>query len=218
MSERFDVVALVAAGALGLLAGADAELLLAPGARSGGSGLGTRAAWVADHMARWQAGWTFWVPALLTFAWALWALARHLLGAWRAPAIGATLLATSLGMVGAVLAVAVVPGVARAYADGAAPAAAYAAADSAVHALVDVAAAGLYALGGLLLVAAMAVTPGYPRALTRLAAGLWALIALAALCWVVAPDVAPGLRGVGLLLYAAWAWASAGWLARLDRA
>ena len=89
MSDRSDVVALVAAGALGLLAGADAELLLAPGARS---------------------------SDLLAFAWAL-----------------------------------------------------------------------------------------------------WALLALAALSWVVAPDVAPVLRGVGLLLYAGWAWSSAGWLSRLSK-
>jgi hypothetical protein len=218
MSDRSDVVALVAAGALGLLAGADAELLLAPGARAGDAGLGTRATWIADHAARWQAGWVFWVPVLLVFAWALWALARHLVGDWRAPAVAATLLATSLGAVGAVLAVAVVPGLARAYTAGAAPASSYAAAADAVHALVDVAAAGLYALGGLLLVPAMVSTPGYPRVLTRLAAVLWALLALAALFWVVAPDVAPALRGVGLLVYAAWTWASAGWLARLDKA
>jgi hypothetical protein len=217
MSDRSDVAALVAAGALALLAGADAELVLAPGARSSDSGLGTRAAWVAEHAARWQAGWAFWVPVLLAFAWGLWALARHLLGGWRGPAVGATLLATSLGAVGAVLAVAAVPGLARAFAAGSVPAAGYAAADNAVHALVDVAAAGLYALGGLLLLPAMVTTPGYPRALTRLAAGMWALLALAALCWVVARDVAPALRGLGLLLYAGWAWASAGWLARLSK-
>jgi hypothetical protein len=162
MSERSDVVALVGAGALALLAGADAELVLAPGARAAGGGLATRATWVAEHASRWQVGWVLWVPALLAVTWALAALARHLVGGWRAPAVGAGLIAAAVGTVGAVVAVAAVPHLAHAYAAGSAPAAEYAALDSAVHGLVDVAAAGLYALAGLLLVPAMVATEPYP--------------------------------------------------------
>jgi hypothetical protein len=144
------------------------------------------------------------------------ALARHLKGGSRGAAVGAGLLAAAVGTVGAVLAVAALPHLARAYAAGTAPAAGYAALDAAVHGLVDVAAAGLYALAGLALVAPSPATSRHPRGLARLAAAAWTLLALAALAWVVLPDVAPALRGVGLLLYAAWTWASAAWLRRRE--
>ena len=207
-TRRPDVLALLCAGAVDLLAGADAALVLGDGAKREGSGPAERAAWIADHTARWQAGWTFWFVVTLTFAWSFYALARHLGGApqWRHLAVGVAVVAAAVDIVGIVVALAVLP-------DVTGEPATFRAAEGLAHGLTAVAAYGLYTVAGLLLLPGAFATPSYRR-LAVVAAVLWGLSALATV--LLAFD-APGLTvvfGLALVLYAAWAWASAAWVAR----
>jgi len=206
--RRPDVLALLCAGAVNLLAGADAALVLDDGLRREGSDPAARAAWIADHAARWQAGSSFWFVVTLTFAWSFYALARHLGGApqWRHLAVGVALVAAAVDIVGIVVALAVVP-------DATGDPATFRAAEGLAHGLTAVTAYGLYTVAGLLLLPGAFATPSYRR-LGLVAAVLWGLSALATA--LLAFD-APGLSvvfGLALVLYAAWAWASAAWVAR----
>ena len=191
-----------------LLAGVDAALVLGDGARREGSDPAERAAWIAEHTTRWQAGWSFWFVVTLTFAWAFYALARHLGGApqWRHLAVGVALVAAAVDIVGIVVALAALPELTG-------EPASFRAAERLAHGLTAVAAYGLYTVAGLLLLPGAFATPGYGR-LAVVAAVLWGLSALATV--LLAFD-APGLTvvfGLALVLYAAWVWASAAWVAR----
>ena len=206
--RRPDVLALLCAGAVDLLAGADAALVLGDGLRREDSDPAERAAWIAEHTTRWQAGWSFWFVVTLTFAWGFYALARHLGGApqWRHLAVGVALVAAAVDIVGIVVALAVLP-------DVTGDPATFRAAEGLAHGLTAVTAYGLYTVAGLLLLPGAFATPSYRR-LGVVAAVLWGLSALAtALLAFDAPGLAP-VFALALLLYAAWAWASAAWVAR----
>jgi hypothetical protein len=45
-----------------------------PGTSASGDSVGERAAWIAGHSSRWQAGWLFWFVVTTTFAWSFFAL------------------------------------------------------------------------------------------------------------------------------------------------
>jgi hypothetical protein len=208
--RRFDVAALVVAGVVDLLAGLVAGVVLEPGSLTAGGDLDGRMAWVADHTARWQAGWAFWFVVTTTFAWAFYALARNLGGPvqWRHLAVGAALLAAAVDIVGIVLNLAVLPDLA----DGGAST--YSAVETLSQALSDITAYGLYTVAGLLLLPSLFATPTYPRALALLGAVLWGVSAAATALLAFDATGKAEVFAVALLLYPVWVWGSALWLAR----
>ena len=208
--RRLDVVALVVAGVVDLLAGFVAGVVLEPGSLTAGGDLAGRMSWVADNTTRWQAGWTFWFVVTTTFAWAFYALARNLGGPpqWRALAIGAALLAAAVDIVGIVLNLAVLPDLAGGSADT------YAAVETLAQALTDITAYGLYTVAGLLLLPALWATRTYPRLLAWLALVLWVSSAAATLLLALDAPAKAGVFAVALLLYPVWVWGSAWWLVR----
>jgi hypothetical protein len=214
--RRLDVAALVVAGLVDLLAGIDGGLVLKEGSLTAGGDLAGRSEWIADHTARWQAGWAFWFVVTTTFAWAFYALARNLGGPrqWRDLAVGAALLAAAVDVVGIVLNIAVLPDLAGRLQEGEALEATYSSVETLAQALTDVTAYGLYTVAGLLLLPAVFATRGYPRGLAWLGVVLWAVSALATV--LLATDAAPATAvfAVALLLYPPWVWGSAWWLAR----
>jgi hypothetical protein len=217
--RRLDALALVVAGAVDLLAGADAALLLADGTVASGGDVADRIDWVSDHADRWRLGWAFWVIVTTTFAWAFYALARNLAGRrqWRDLALGAAVLAAAVDLVGIAINVAVLPDLATRLQelDGDARASAlatYAALEDVARALTDVSAYGLYTAAGLLLLPALLDTPGYPRALAVIAIMEWGLAAVVTALLALGSPAATGPFAVALVLYVPWAWGSAWWL------
>lgn len=215
-ARRLDVLALVIAGVVDLLAGLNGGIVLADGSLTAGGDLAGRSAWIAEHTARWQAGWSFWFVVTTTFAWGFYALARNLGGPrqWRDLAIGFALLAAAVDMVGIVLNIAVVPDVAGQLQAGEATPATYSAVETLAQALTDITAFGLYTVAGLLLLPALFATRTYPRGLVWLAVVLWVISALATAMLAFDLGGATAVFAVSLLLYAPWVWASAWWLAR----
>jgi hypothetical protein len=216
-ARRLDVLALVVAGVVDLLAGVDGGLVLADGSLTAGGDLAGRSEWVAEHTARWQAGWSFWFVVTTTFALGFYALARNLGGArqWRDLAVGVALLAAAVDIVGIVLNIAVVPDVAARLQAGEATQATYSSVETLAQALTDITAFGLYTVAGLLLLPAVFATRTYPRALAWLAVVLWVLSAVATLLLAFDAGGATAVFSVALVLYAPWVWASAWWLARV---
>jgi len=208
--RRLDAAGLVLAGLVNtILAQVDYALLFKRGTVGSGRSLGDRAHWIAAHGARWKAGWSFWIVVTTTFAWSYFALGRHLRRqpAWAALAVGLALIAAAVDLVGVVANIAVVPELAdHGGGDG------FRGAQLLAHALTDIAAFGLYAVAGLLLLPALRSTPTVPRALLWLGAAEWGVSAVAA--GLLAFD-APGgraLAGVGFLLYGPWVWLGASWV------
>jgi hypothetical protein len=215
--RRIDVLALVLAGVVDLLAGLDAGVILKDGTLTGGADLASRAGWITDHTARWQAGWAFWFVVTTTFAWAFYALARNLGGArqWRDLAVGLALLAAAVDMVGIVLNIAVVPDLAESYQQSALSSTevTYSTVETLAQALTDISAFGLYTAAGLLLLPALFATRGYPRSLAWLAVLLWGISVPATLLLAFDAAGATVVFSAALLLYVPWVWLSAWWLA-----
>jgi hypothetical protein len=218
-ARRLDVLALVVAGTVDLLAGADGGLVLKPGALTSGGDLAGRSHWIADHTARWQAGWAFWFVVTTTFAWGFYALARNLGGSrqWRDLAVGVALLAAAVDLVGIVLNLAVLPDLAASYQGSAgavksSTAVTYSSVETLTQALTDIAAFGLYTAAGLLLLPALFATPAYPLRLAWLAALLWGVSVVATLLLALDAPGATAVFALALLLYAPWVWASAWWV------
>ena len=215
---RLDVAALVVAGTVDLLAGIDGGLILKHGSLTGGGDLACRSEWIADHTARWQAGWSFWFVVTTTFAWGFYALARNLGGPrqWRDLAVGLALLAAAVDLVGIVVNLALLPDLAARYHDSptlvASTAVTYSTVETLAQALTDIAAYGLYTAAGLLLLPALFVTRTYPRALAWLGVLLWGVSAAATLLLAFDAAGATAVFAVALLLYAPWVWASAWWV------
>jgi hypothetical protein len=210
---RLDALALGLAGVVNtLLAPADLNLVLDRGTVSASDDPAERAAWIAGHVERWQAGWAFWFVVTLTFAWGFVALAHHAqrARAWAELAVGMALLAAAVDIVGIVVNIAVVP---EAAAGGVADNT-FRAAQELGHALTDVAAFGLYSVAGLLLVASLAATPRYPRGLARLGWGAWAIAALATVLVAVDAPGTAAVATVAFVLYAPWAGCNAWWIMR----
>jgi hypothetical protein len=219
-ARRLDVLALLIAGAVDLLAGADSGLLLKHGSLTGGGDLASRSGWIADHATRWQAGWAFWFVVTTTFAWGFYALARNLGGArqWRDLAVGLALLAAAVDLVGIVLNLAVIPDLAARYQESAPALMAstevtYSTVETLAQALTDIAAYGLYTMAGLLLLPALFATSAYPRRLAWLAVLLWGVSVVATVLLAFDAAGATAVFAVALLLYPLWIWASAWWLA-----
>lgn len=210
---RLDVLALVVAGAVDLLAGVDAGLVLSDGSLTAGGDSAGRAEWIADHTAQWQAGWTFWFVVTTTFAWGFYALARNLDGPrqLRDLAVGVALVAVAVDIVGIVVNIAVVPDLASASDD-----ASFSTAQILAQALTDITAFGLYTLAGLLLLPALFATRDYPRRLTWLGVALWGGSVVATVLLALDGPGALAVFTVTLLLYPVWVWGSARWISRRD--
>lgn len=223
---RLDALGLFLAGLINtFLALFVAGVLLAPATAARQPDALLRAGWIADNALLWQAGWLFWFAVTLSFAWSYFALGRHLDAAqpWRDLAIGLALIAAAVDIVGVLLNLSVMPGLARDLVGASASQAPvlqilYRSAEYLAYVLVNIAAFGLYSLAGLLLLPAVFATPDYPRALAWLGAAEWLIAALATLLLVLAPGVATAPLLVSFALYAPWVWASAVWLLRGARA
>jgi hypothetical protein len=206
--RRLDAAGLVLAGLVNtVLAPTDYALLLKPGTQGGDRPLAERAHWIADHTARWQAGWAFWLVVTATFAWSFFALGRHLRRepAWPALAIGVALLAAAVDLVGVVANIAVLPAIAD-------RPDAFDSAQLLAHALTDVAAFGLYTAAGLLLLPALIATPGVPRALVALGLAEWGLSAVATVLLGFGASAGSAIAAVAFVLFAPWAWVAAKWV------
>jgi hypothetical protein len=217
--RRLDVAALVLAGAVDLLAGIDGGLILKHGSLTAGGSLAGRSQWIADHAARWQAGWAFWFVVTTTFAWGFYALARNLGGLrqWRDLAVGLALLAAAVDLVGIVVNLALIPDLAARYHDAPAASTAltYSNVETLAQALTDIAAYGLYTAAGILLLPALFATRAYPRPLAWLGVLLWGVSVIATLLLAFDAAGAKAVFAVALLLYAPWVWASAWWVSTL---
>jgi hypothetical protein len=211
---RLDALGLVVAGVVNtILAPIDFAVLIDRGSLAHGGTAADRAHWIATHTSRWQAGWAFWFVVTLSFAWALFALANHV--ERRGPALQLVLalavIAAAVDCVGIVTNLAAVP---EAAGSGGA---AFRVAQELGRALTDVAAFGLYALAGLVLLPALATTRAYPRWLLGLGAAEWGIAAIATVLLAVqAPGAgaATAVAGATFVLYAPWAWANAWWVLR----
>ena len=205
-----DAAGLAIAGLVNtVLAPLDFWLVLGPGTSASGRSVGDRAAWIAEHTSRWQAGWTFWFVVTTTFAWSFFALGRHLRPqpSWPALAVGVALLAAAVDLVGVVMNLAELPRLAVS------PSPAFDGAQALAHALTDVAAFGLYTAAGLLLLPALVISR-VPRALLWLSVGEWGVSAVATILLALGTAGAGAVATVGFLLYAPWAWAGARWVLR----
>jgi hypothetical protein len=215
-APRLDIIALVVAGIVDLMAGLDAGLLLADGTLTGSDGdLTERAGWIADNTTQWQAGWSFWFVVTGTFAWAFYALARNLEGTLRDLVVGVALLAAAVDIVGIVLNLAVLPDLAADHAQLATDsslASNYSSVETLAQALTDIAAYGLYTVAGLLILPCLFATARYPRKLTWLAVVLWGVSAVVTFLLAIDSPAATTLFAVPLLLYPVWVWGSARWL------
>ena len=222
-SLRLDVLGLFLAGLINtFLALFVAGIILGPGTSTGQTDLLLRAGWIAENTLRWQGGWFFWFAVTLSFAWSYFALGRHLEDSlpWPSLAIGVALIAAAVDLVGVLVNMAVLPGLARALAAAATdPAlqAVFQSMENLSYALTNVVAFGLYTLAGLLLLPAVFATADYPRWLAWLGVALWGLSSVATILLVAAPALALGPMLISFALYAPWVWASAVWLLRNRR-
>ena len=215
-----DALGLFLAGLINtFLAMFDAGIIFGPGTEAREFDLLLRAAWIADHTLRWQAGWLFWFAVTLSFAWSYYALGRNLGAArsWRNLAIGVAVIAAAVDLVGVLVNLIVLPELAQALTDTSADAdpalrTMFDAMEQLAYALVNVTAFGLYSFAGLLLLPAVFATPDYPRWLARLGALEWGIAMIATGLLVVVPAVATGPLLISFILYAPWVWGSAWWL------
>lgn len=222
---RLDTLGLFLAGLINtFLALFVAGVLLAPGTAARQPDLLLRADWLVQNLQLWRAGWFFWFAVTLSFAWSYFALGRHLQAAppWSRLAIGLALIAAAVDIVGVLINLVVLPGLAQQLSSGSADPFStlqivYQSMESLAYALVNVTAFGLYSLAGLLLIPAVFAEPDYPRWLAWLGAVEWGIAVLATALLVLAPDIATAPLLVSFLLYAPWVWGSAFWLWRNRR-
>jgi hypothetical protein len=219
---RLDVLGLLLAGMINtFLAPFVAGIVLSPGTPAGQPDLMLRARWINGHTLRWQGGWFFWFPVTLSFAWSYLALGRHLDSVlpWPVLATGVAVIAAAVDLVGVLINISVVPELARALANepvGSEPVMVtmFRSVEGLAYALTNVAAFGLYAFAGLLLLPTVFTTAGYPRWLAYLGVMEWSVSSLATALLVVAPVAAMVPLLIGFALYAPWVWGSAWWLLR----
>jgi hypothetical protein len=213
-SRRLDALGLVLAGVANtILAPIDFAALIDRGSLAHGGAVADRAQWIAAHTSRWQGGWAFWFVVTLSFAWAFFALANHV--ERRGPelqlALALAVIGAAVDCVGIVTNLAAVPTAADSGGET------FRVVQELARALTDVAAFGLYALAGLVLLPVLASTRAYPRWLLGLAALEWGVAAIATVLLAVqAPGAAAAtaLAGAAFVLYAPWAWANAWWVLR----
>ncbi len=215
---RLDVLGLFLAGLINtFLALLDATLVFGPGTPAGQPDLLTRAAWIDEHLLRWQGGWLFWFAVTLSFSWSFYALGRHLDARrpWRDLAIGVAVIAAAVDLVGVLVNLTVLPELARGL-SGADPAlqVVFQSMEGLANALTNVTAFGLYSFAGLLILPAAFATTHYWRWLAWLGVAEWGLGAVATVLLVFAPGLALGPMLISFALYAPWVWGSGWWLVR----
>jgi len=219
---RLDVLGLFLAGLINtFLALLDAGFILGPGTVAHQPDMLLRAAWIAEHTLRWQAGWLFWFAVTLSFSWSYYALGRNLDGArpWRHLAIGMAVIAAAVDIIGVLVNLIILPEMAHALTSTTANQdpvllVVFHSMESFANALTNVTAFGLYSFAGLLLLPAVFATPSYPRWLAWLGSFEWGFAALATVLLVFAPGLATVPLLVSFALFAPWVWGSAVWLLR----
>jgi hypothetical protein len=219
---RLDVLGLFLAGLINtFLALLDAGFIFGPGTISRQPEAALRAAWIADHTLRWQAGWLFWFAVTLSFAWSYFALGRHLQSKkpWVSLAVGVAIVAAAVDLVGVLINMTVLPDLAQeinglAAIEAGALLTIFQAMENLTNALTNVAAYGLYSFAGLLILPAAFTTADYPRLLAWLGAVEWGIASVATVLLVVLPGLATGPLLISFGLYAPWVWGSAWWLLR----
>ena len=203
-----------------IIAPVDFKYVLLPGTIEGSGG-----DWVAEHVGRWQAGWSVWFLVTLSFAWSFYALARHLNGRpSHLPyvAVGVAAIAAAVDVVGIVVNIALVPHVAVELGSDPAITTTFTSVALLAHALTDVTAVGLYSLAAILILPALFTTVDYPRPLA------WVAAAECLVAAAVTVVLALGLGGadqigrefnlssvlatLAFLLYGLWMVGSAWWL------
>ena len=211
-----DVLGLFLAGLINtFLASLDASLIVGPGTDAFTSELSARMHWIATHTLRWQGGWLFWFAVTLSFAWAYFALGRHLNGnpVWRALAGGLAVIAAAVDLVGVLINIVVLPELAASPSMGASSAPlVFAVMEKLAYAATNVTAFGLYSVAGLVLLPAVFSTSSYPRWLAWLGVVEWGVALLATLLLVVLPAWATVPLLLSFILYAPWVWGSAFWV------
>jgi hypothetical protein len=202
----------------------DQFLLLSPGTVANGNNLAARSAWLAGHQVQWQSGWLFYFVVTLTFAWSYYALARNLDGPrpWKDLAVGLSLIAAAIDMVGFILNFAALPPLAANYqaASGLERAGSenlLETVDSLAYAFTYVAAFGLYSLAGLLLIRPSFATSSYPRWLAWVGVAEWTCSALTTLLLIISPTFPSVPIFISILFYAPWVWGSMWWLLSLAK-
>jgi len=221
-ASRLDVLGLFLAGLINtFLALFVAGIIFAPGTRNGQADLLLRADWITEHTLRWQGGWLFWFAVTLSFSWSYFALGRHLKNEppWPALAIGLALIAAAVDLVGVLVNMAVLPGLAEALVTVSTEQSpvlevVFHSMESLANSLTNITAFGLYSVAGLLLLPAVFATVSYPRWLAWLGVAEWGIAAFATVLLVVAPGLATGPLLISFALYAPWVWVSALWLHR----
>jgi len=221
-TSRLDVLGLFLAGLINtFLALFVAGIIFAPGTRNGQADLLLRADWITEHTFRWQGGWLFWFAVTLSFSWSYFALGRHLKNEppWPALAIGLALIAAAVDLVGVLVNMTVLPGLAEALITVSTEQSpvlevVFQSMESLANGLTNITAFGLYSVAGLLLLPAVFATDSYPRWLAWLGVAEWGIAAFATVLLVVAPGLATGPLLISFALYAPWVWGSALWLHR----
>lgn len=219
-----DVIGLFLAGLINtFLALPVAAVVLGPGTIALQSDLPTRVIWIAEHTARWQAGWLFWFAVTLSFAWSYFAIGRHLRSVlpWPMLAIGIAIIAASIDLVGVLVNLTVLPELSRSIVNNPANQAQllqefFGPMEYLANTLTNVAAFGLYSFAGLLLLPSLFSTPHYSRWLIWLGVIEWSIAIIATILLIIAPKYATGPLLLSFALYAPWVWGSAIWLLRKE--
>ena len=217
-----DVLGLFLAGLINtFLALLDAGIIFGPGTMARQPEVILRAAWIADHTLRWQAGWLFWFAVTLSFAWSYYALGRHLQSKrpWVSLAVGVAIVAAAVDLVGVLINMTVLPDLAidlinMDSGEMGTLLIIFQSMENLTNALVNVAAFGLYSFAGLLLLPPIFTTSDYPRRLAWLGVVEWGIASFATALLIVAPTFATGPLLISFALYAPWVWGSAWWLLR----
>ena len=217
---RLDVLGLFLAGLINtFLALFVAGVVIGPGTTAFQADVLLRVDWISTHTLRWQGGWFLWFAVTLSFAWSYFALGRHLVASqpWPSLAIGVAVISAAVDLVGVLVYMSVLPGLALELANAGNDAvlqAVFVAVESLAYALTNVVAFGLYTLAGLLLLPAAFAITSYPRWLAWLGVAEWGISAVATSLLVLFPNVATMPMLVGFALYAPWVWSSALWLSQ----
>lgn len=221
-SIRVDALGLFLAGFNNtILALLVAVFIHGPGTAANQPDLLQRVSYIAENTQLWKMGWLFWFAPTLTFSWSYFALGRNLDSprGWKNLAIGVALIAAAVDIVGVLVNLTVLPGMALdlAYAGaGSDPTlqSVFLAMERIANSLTNIGGFGLYSLAGILILPAVFATENYPRLLAWLGLAEWGISIIATGLLIGAPDLATIPLVVSFLLYAPWVWGSALWLLR----
>lgn len=216
---RLDVIGLILAGFINtFLASFVASVILGAGTPTLQPDIVERILWINENSLVWQLGWLFWFAVTLSFSWSYYALGRNLGGVqtWVHLAIGLAIIAAAVDILGIIVNMAVLPGLADAYVlnQDTFLVSVFQSQESLSTALTNVTAFGIYTFAGLLLLPACFHTPSYPRWIAWLGTVEWGIATIATVLLIILPTLATIPLLISFVLYAPWVWASAWWILR----